>query len=217
MQVFKEESDENAVELRFPDAWGVLKYDSPQTTFYPKDIKATGADLSAVDFVVNPRETPTRLLLIEVKNFRNHEVENRKRLRGQETVAGTNSKPKIKPPLEIEIVRNVLHTLAALYVGVRMGHEELANVASAVFPAPAKVQVVLLLETDPLPAVSGSGNHSGINKQKYDAQQKMLIGLHTRLFQKLKPLKIQARLYACNEVPQRDGWKATALPSKRPI
>jgi hypothetical protein len=213
MQVFKEESDENAIELRFPDTWAVLKYDDPEKTFYPRTIKATGADLSAVDFVVNTRETPTRLLLIEVKNFRNHDVENRKRIRGKETVR-ENQKPK--PPLDVEISRNVLHTLAALYLGARMQHKEVAGIAPALLPAPGRLQVVLLLETDPLPIAGSSGYLSDKNKQKQEAQQKLLVGLQTRLLQKLKPLKIQVVVYNCQDVPARDGWEASTLPLKRP-
>ncbi len=191
MQTFREAD----IELRFPAAWAVLKYDDPQADFYQGTVKRTGADLSAVDFVVNPQAVPSQLLLIEVKDFRQHEVENRPRMR----------------TLAVEIVRNTLHTLAALYVGVRAGHKSLQGIAAAVLPAPGALRLVLLLEEDALPAPGRSGNLPTRKLIKSQTRQSQKGDMQLELQRRLHGFSINASVYACPEIPRREGWEATAL------
>jgi hypothetical protein len=193
MQTFRE----GAIELRFPGGWNVLKYDDPTAECY-QSVKRIGADLSAVDFVVNPHETPaSRLLLIEVKDFRQYEVANRARLR--------------PGALAVEIARNALHTLAILYTGVRARHRTLRGLESAVLPAPETLQLVLLLEEDPLPEAGRSGHMSSSKMFERENRQKLRAQVQTELQQRLAGFGITTEMYFCAGIPRRDGWEATAL------
>lgn len=200
MQTFREGEDgeEGSIELRFPATWKILKYDDPKAPFYQGTVKRTGADLSAVDFVVNPKRMPTVLLLIEVKDFRKHEVENRARLKPGE--------------LAVEITRNALHTLAAHYAGVRADHKTLREIAPAVLPAPAELQLVLLLEENPLPEAGPGGRMSTKKMLERDARQKKRANVLTELEQRLTAFNITTKLYRCADIPSRAGWEAVAFP-----
>lgn len=194
MQVFFDEG--RHIRLEFEDNWAVIDYDAPHTptAFYRTTVERIGAGLSAVDFVVNPHETPSRLLLIEVKDFRQHETANR---------------PRLKPgALAVEITRNVLHTLAVLYPGVRSRHRMLRTIEEVVLPTPSRLQVVLLLEEDPLPTARA-------DQAERLARINRRIGVQTELQQRLDVFSIETSLYRCGEIPDRDGWTATALPLTR--
>ena len=216
MKTYREESEENAVDLHFPDTWEVLEYDKPKSSFYSGTIKRTGTDLTAVDFVINPQETPARLLLIEVKDFRNHEVENRQRQqKAKKKDCPEGCKPDVEPSLDVEVARKVLHTLAGLYIGTQMKHADLRAIAPAVSPTAERVQAILLLEEDALPQPGPSGHMSPKAMLMFETRQKRKGDLQTNLIRRLKPLKIKAKVYSCQEIPVQEGWHATALPRKR--
>ncbi len=189
MQTF----EEGRLELRFPTGWAVLKYDDGR--YYRGTIGRTGATLAAMDFVAVPPDTPY-LLLLEVKDFRDHEVANRPRL--------------AKGELATEVATKAFHTLAALCAGVRANHPELRPLAAGVQPLPESIQVVLLLEQDEPPPASAAGHLSTRAKLKRETyleyQGKLLTDLHT----KLRPFRMQVAVYACATVPARLGWVATA-------
>jgi hypothetical protein len=149
-----------------------------------------------MDFVVVPSATASRLLLLEVKDFRDHEVANRPRL--------------AKGELATEVATKAFHTLGALYAGVRANHAELRLLAAGVQPLPETVQVVLLLEQDePLqPGIVGHlSTRAKLKRETYlEYQGKLLTDLQT----KLKPFRMQVAVYTCATVPASLGWRAVA-------
>lgn len=181
---------EGALTFSFPASWVVCKYDD--TAFYQRSIVSTGAGLAAVDFAFSAGGPARRLVLIEVKDFRDHAVENRYRLRSGE--------------LATEVVRKALHTLGALTVGALGQPAELRPLLAAIAPAAAAVQVVLLLEEDALPIVSTSGHFSTKTKILLDSRLKLRDALADDLKRKLKPLGVQTALYDSGSVPAHAGW-----------
>lgn len=192
MQTF----EEGRLQLQFPADWAVLKYDDGR--YYRGTIGRTGAALAAVDFVAVPPAAVPYLLLLEVKDFRNHEVANRPRL--------------AKGELATEVATKAFHTLGALCAGVRAKQAELRLLAAGVQPLPETVQVVLLLEQDEPPLAGMAGHLSTRAKLKRDTyleyQGKLLTDLHT----KLKPFRLQVAVYTCATVPASLGWRAVARP-----
>lgn len=190
MQTF----EEGRLQLQFPAGWVVLKYDDGR--YYRGTIGRTGAALAAVDFVAVSPATGPSLLLLEVKDFRDHEVASRPRL--------------AKGELATEVATKAFHTLGALGAGVRANHAELRPLAAGVQPLPATVQVVLLLEQDEPPPAGVAGHLSTRAKLKratyLEYQGKLLIDLQT----KLKPFRLQVAVYTCATVPARLGWTAVA-------
>ena len=187
--------EEGRLELRFPAGWAVLKYDDGR--YYRGTIGRTGAMLAAMDFVAVPAAPTPYLLLLEVKDFRDHEVANRPRL--------------AKGELATEVATKAFHTLGALCAGVRANQPELRALAVGVQPLPETIQVVLLLEQDKPPA--GAAGHlstrAKLKRETYlEYQGKLLTDLHT----KLRPFRMQVAVYACATVPAGLGWAATARP-----
>ena len=191
MQAF----EEGRLQLYFPASWAVLKYDDGR--YYRGTLGRTGATLAAVDFVAVPPAAAT-LLLLEVKDFRDHEVANRPRL--------------AKGELAAEVATKALHTLGALCAGVRAHHPELRPLAAAVQPLAETIQVVLLLEQDapPPPGVAGHlSTRAKLRRETYLEYQGKLL---TDLRAKLRPFRMQAAVYTCATVPASLGWAATARP-----
>jgi hypothetical protein len=174
----------------------LLKYDDCQ--YYRGPVIRTGAGLAAVDFVAAPLAEPATLLLIEVKDFRNHAVENRVRLTSGE--------------LAKEVVKKALDTLGALHAGLRANQPDMRGLMRALQPYPERVHVVLLLEDDEPPQPSTSGHLSSLNKWKLATYSKLRGEILDLIKGKLKPFRITAALYHCADVPVRAGWTATALP-----
>lgn len=192
MQTF----DEGRLRFSFPDAWFILKYDDCQ--YYRGPVSRTGAGLAAVDFVAAPSVNHSRLLLLEVKDFRGHAVENRTRLASGD--------------LATEVVKKALDTLGALHAGLRVNHSELRGLAPALQPYPEQVHVVLLLEEDQPPRVGASGHMSAANKWKLATYVKLRGEVLDLLKGKLKPFGITPALYSCADIPPNTGWTATELP-----
>ena len=191
MQVF----DEGRLRFEFPDTWPlVLKYDDGR--YYRGTLGRTGAELAAMDFVAAPEAS--HLLLLEVKDFRDHEVANRPRL--------------AKGELATEIITKAFHTLGALYAGSRANHPELRPLAGSVQPWPDTLRVVLLLEKDVPPRAGVAGHMSTRDKLKLESYLELEDKLLADLQQKLAPFRIQAAVYSCATVPIREQWTATIRP-----
>lgn len=184
---------EGAIQFVFLDDWPLLKYDDSQ--FYRGPVVRLGADRTAVDFVAASFDN-TRLLLLEVKDFRSHAVENRERL--------------VSGDLAAEVVSKVWDTLGALYVGCR-AHKftELHAFISVLTPFPTELHAVLLLEEDPLPQTGPSGRLSTAQKFARDNAQKRRGDLLSMLQTRLKPFRISAFVYDCASIPDRAGWTAS--------
>ena len=188
MQTF----EEGRLQLQFPASWAVLKYDDGR--YYRGTIGRTGATLAAMDFVAVLPASAASLLLLEVKDFRDHEVANRPRL--------------AKGELATEIATKAFHTLGALGAGVRANHAELRLLAAGVQPLPETVQVVLLLEQDAPPQAGVTGHLSTRAKLKQETYLEYQGKLLTDLQTKLKPFRMQVAVYTCATVPASLGWTA---------
>ncbi|GGF10506.1 hypothetical protein [Hymenobacter cavernae] len=188
MQAF----DEGSIRFTFPDSWFVLKYDD--CPYYRGPVVRTGTDAAAVDFIVASPTQPATLILIEVKDFRRYEVENRSRL--------------VSGDLATEVARKVLDSLGALFVGARANYAELRPFASMLLLPPDQIQVVLLLEEDQF--TRGSGNTR--SRLKQDTQLKRRGDLLQDLKTKLKPFRISPSLHDAANVPTQAGWSAVAFP-----
>ncbi|HEX8427560.1 hypothetical protein [Hymenobacter sp.] len=192
--------EEGNLQLSFPDGWAVIKYDKPGS-FYQKFIKPIGADLTAVDFVA---ATPDqrRLWLIEVKEFRGHEVENRKRVTSGE--------------LGVEVMSNFLDTLAGLYVGLHGRQQELEGLADAFRNPDVEIYATLLIAADPLPTQKRNlYKQLPPNEQKrLDAELKWRGDLLQKLKVRLKqPFRFSVFLFDHDTIEARYGWTARVLPS----
>ena len=185
--------DEGRIRFAFPLAWTVLKYDDGR--YYRGPVTRAGAGLAAVDFVV---AAPDFFLLLEVKDFRGHAVENRARLTSGD--------------LALEVVKKALDTFGALHIGLRANHAELRSLAPALQPYPMHVQVVLLLEEDLPPQAGAAGHLSMRNKLKLDAQLRLRGDILVSLKGKLKPFRMTPAVYSCADVPASAGWTATPQP-----
>lgn len=185
MQAF----EEGALRFWFPESWLVLKYDDCQ--YYRGPVVRTGTDRAAVDFVAALRQ-PSALLLLEVKDFRGHAVENRPRLLSGE--------------LAVEVVRKSLDTVGALALAPRSRYQELWPFAALLAPA-TEVQVVLLLEEDANPRLNDQRETR--QKLKVDAQLKLRGDVAQLLKSRLAPFRITSFVHSCATIPARFGWHAT--------
>lgn len=185
--------EEGSIQFIFPADWRVLKYDD--CAYYRGPIVRTGTDMAAVDFVCAPPGPPTTLLLLEVKDFREHAVENRVRLTSGE--------------LATEVVRKVLDTVAALGLGYRANAVDVRPFGAVLEPLAAELGVVLLLEEDAYPA--SAGGRPTRHKLRLDAQLKRRGDLEQSLLSKLRPLRITSFLFSSATVPASAGWRAVLL------
>ena len=187
--------EEGRLRFDFPETWTVLKYDD--SPYYRRSIIRSGAGLAAVDFVAAPPARGSTLVLLEVKDFREHALENRTRLTSGE--------------LAVEVITKALDTFGALHTGLRANQPDLRPLAPVLQPYPNQVQVVLLLEEDPPPQAGVSGHMSTASKLKLDAHWKRRGDVLATLQSRLLPFRMTAALYSCAEVPARAGWTATPL------
>ena len=184
--------EEGAIRLEFPATWAVLKYDD--CLYYRGPVVRAGADLAAVDFVAV--SSASALTLIEVKDFRGYEVDNRNRLASGE--------------LAVEVARKALDTLGGLFVGARANHADVRPLAAALLAPPKQLHVVSLLEEGQAPSPGSHGNTR--QRLQQDAQLKRRGDLLQNLKTKLTPFRLAVFLVDCATVPGRMGWQAVALP-----
>ncbi|WP_139922601.1 hypothetical protein [Hymenobacter sp. DG01] len=171
---------EDRLTFDFPGTWVALKYDEP-AGFYKQLIDRNFIDIKAVD-IVAADSVAGRLVLLEVKDFRGYAVANRRRITSGE--------------LAEEVGQKFLHTLSALYLGLRLGQPEFAPLRGYVLPPPEHLDVVLFLEED-------TAGLSRIQKQNQRTNRQNLL---TKLKTMFKPLKIKVHLYDRASVPARAGW-----------
>src|ERR1700722_6274279 len=124
--------DEGRLRFVFPDGWHAMQYDS--TTFYRERIIPTASNLKAVDFVASPYPEHNKLLMIEVKDFRNHAAENDKRIKSGNLV--------------VEVIEKAMHTLSGLYLAKYCDDAELADFITDDLTPPVKIELVLFMEED---------------------------------------------------------------------
>jgi hypothetical protein len=129
------EITEGRLVFRFPDDWTVVKYDDARG-FAVRRVMIDGT--KKVDILALSPAPQARLLIIEVKDFRDHAIENRDRM----ALDGSD-------PLHIEVAMKVRDTMAILVAAYRARDERLAPVCSHLFGgADRPVDVILFLEED---------------------------------------------------------------------
>lgn len=176
--------NEGNLAFTFPAAWEVIKYDD--TDFYRQKLERTGAGLSAVDIVVRTNNTPSHLLMIEVKDFRGHGVDNRKRQTSGELVT--------------EVIQKALHTLSGIYTASRITDIELEPICQLLISPPEKLELVLFMEEDVVPAAQ---------RFKLENQRKQMQNMEVQLNSKLKKaLRIESRVLNTSLLKSRDSWSA---------
>lgn len=193
-QTFTEGTPPNRLHLSFPDNWVVLKYDEPGNHFYQKSIKPIGADLTAVDFVA---ATPghDRLWLIEVKDFRGHDVVNRKRLTSGD--------------LGVEVMGNIMDTLAGLYAGLHGQQRELANLTATFRNPQVEICATLLVATDPIPDKTNYKHLPPGEQKRLDAELKWRGDLLQKFKSRLKNhFRFSVFLFDYDTIAARHGWSA---------
>jgi hypothetical protein len=127
------EFDEEFIHFKFEDAWKVIKYD--EHIDYLEWIGRL-PDTKAVDFLA--LKTPGTLFFIEVKDFRGHRIENKKRLKQGE--------------LAVEVAKKVRDTIAGVAAARHRGKADPWNdFAQCLIQEERPAQVLLWLEGE-LPA-----------------------------------------------------------------
>lgn len=191
---FTEGEGLNALVLSFPDSWEVVKYDRPGDYFYQRCVKPLGADLTAVDFVAATTDN-SRLWLIEVKDFRGHEVVNRKRL-----TSGS---------LGVEVMANFLHTLAGLCAGIHGRQPELSGLEAALRNPDVELCATLLVATDPLPDRRNPKQLSPGEQKRLAAELEWRGNLLRKFKSHLKaPFRFQVHLFDYRQIDARYEWRA---------
>ncbi|XZF14454.1 hypothetical protein ACTHGU_21940 [Chitinophagaceae bacterium MMS25-I14] len=167
----------------FPNDWRVIKYD--ETKFYRHKMEPTGAELAAVDFLISPPDY-THLILLEVKDFRNYEVENRKRQ---------------SATLPLEVIRKALHTLSAIYLVAYTQNKELGIFCDdSLFP-PERITIILFMEED-IPA----GSHL-----KTENYRKRVQGMQLKLNRLKYSHKVGAKILSTSLLEERDGFSVAQV------
>lgn len=123
---------EDRLLFRFPDGWGAEKYDR-EDGFVGRKCKIDGT--KRVDILAL---SPDALLMIEVKDFRTHAIENKHR----KVLDGPD-------PLHVEVAQKVRDTIAFLFAAYRVGDDSLNPYCRHAFAKPdRRIEVILFLEED---------------------------------------------------------------------
>lgn len=193
-QLFTEGEAPNQLVLSFPNLWTVVKYDEPGHHFYQRFIKPLGADLTAVDFIAATADH-SRLWLIEVKDFRGHEVVNRKRL-----TSGS---------LAVEVMNNFMDTLAGLFAGIHGRQPELLGLEPAFRNPNVEVCATLLVATDSLPDRSNPKQLPPGEQKRLAAELEWRGNLLRDFKSRLKKqFRFEAYLFDYAQIDTRYEWTA---------
>lgn len=179
------EVTEDRLVFHFPDDWHVVKYDDKRS-FASRRFKIDGT--KKVDILALSPDS--RLLVIEIKDFRHHAIENMHRL-----------KPDGDDPLHIEVAKKVRDTMAVLVAAYRDGDEDLMPVCAHLFRARNRdVDVILFLEEDEPRARTARGFRDRSNVE---------LGIQAQL----KPYGFRCRVLRRRTMPADALWTVTALPA----
>jgi hypothetical protein len=188
---------EKGIQLDFPASWAVVKYDgdikSDNASFYRTRIESQVQNVRGVDVVSQTAgpATATRLLLIEVKDYR--------------ISAHTADQDAVK--LRQTVVQKALNTLSGLYAAARVADPELQRVATCLFDIRLRIEVILLLEQPPLPVAPSTV----AQKLRRENPQKSRSDLQLQLTSRLSTLGFDFHLRNCASLSPADGWSARAL------
>ncbi len=199
---------EGNLDFGFADEWHVVKFDE---TAYYRTLLETINGVKAVDFVATTTTLVAatgapgeRLLLLEVKDFRENNDELQAKIETEE--------------FPLEVVQKTLHTISGLYlltrpdVARRPEAALLRPYADAVRTGPAVLEVVLFLEQPPV-KYSPRDKAYKLGIANRDAQRS---GIRKRLVEKLRPLGFACQLFDTTTQPNTAatlGWTATHRPT----
>ena len=181
---------EGNLRFTFPNGWQAIKYDG--TKFYREKIETLGAELKAVDFIaIHPNKEINHLLLIEVKDFRGHSAENRKRQTSGEL-------PK-------EVLQKCVHTLSVLYLASYTKNQDLATFGEHPLTPlgdynllqQRKIDLILFMEEDEIAAG---------NKMELENHKKRINDIEIKLKRIYNNTKVSPRVLNKNTLRERDGF-----------
>jgi len=159
----------------FPDDWSVCKFD--ENNFYRKRVEKLDG-MKAVDILV---KNELELKFIEIKDFREHRIENTQRQRNGE--------------LLIEVAKKFVNTISALHGAYRWSIEDLEPFyTSIISSAEQKIELILFIERD--------DEDRRLKKQKLT-----LVDLQQKLKKYLYAYKVKCKVYDRNSLPRYEEWQ----------
>ena len=186
---------EKAISLDFPPGWAVVKYDGDVTAdnanFYREKIEHQMQNVRGVDVVCQAPEPDNRLVLIEVKDFRQ---------------SATPAEKSIGL-LRQTVLQKALNTLSGLFLAARARAPELTPVTRRLLNATLPIEMVLFLER-PIAPVS----HDTREKFRKQNPRNAIHNLALDLSSTLHALGLEFHLRSSLTMQTRDGWSARLLP-----
>lgn len=183
---------EKGIQLDFPADWAVVKYDgdtqSDNASFYRARIESQVQNVRGVDVVSQVAGLTTRLLLIEIKDYR--------------ISAQTADQDSAK--LRQTVLQKALNTLSGLYTAARVADPELYSVAACLFEPELCIEVVLLLERPALPVAPQTVAQKFRRENPQKAKSDLQLELTSRLF----ALGLNFQLRSSTTLTRADGWSA---------
>ena len=186
---------EKGIQLDFPTNWAVVKYDGDTQTdnasFYRARIESQVQNVRGVDVVSQTAAPATRLLLIEIKDYR----------------VSTQTADQDSTKLRQTVLQKTLNTLSGLYTAARVADPELYQVAACLFEPGLHIEVVLFLELPPLLMAP----QTVAQKFRRENPRKAKIDLQLELTSRLVALGLSFQLRSSATLSQADGWSARVL------
>ncbi|SMH58652.1 hypothetical protein [Azospirillum agricola] len=178
---------EGSLLFRFPDGWEAEKYDD-EGGFVARTCRIDGT--KRVDIVAL---SPDRLLLIEVKDFRRHAIENKDRM----DVKGED-------PLHVEVAKKVRDTFAFLVAAHREEDEALKPFYTHALGSRKKpIDVILFVEEDEARASSVRGSR---------LRTDLAEGMRTLL----RPFGVRCHVQRRRSMPEDSPWTVRGAPAAGP-
>ena len=176
---------EGRLAFRFPDDWRVVKYDDPGG-FAAREVRIDGT--KKIDILA--LRPDTRLILLEIKDFRGHRIEARDRL-----------DPQGADPLPVEIAAKVRDTVSVLLAAFRARDQELSPIAHYLFGgARREVEMILFLEQDP-------------ERDRKLRGYRDRTSLQTAVKRLLRPYHFDCRVLRMSGMDARAPWTVRSLPA----
>lgn len=181
---------EKSIRLDFPEGWAVVKYDgdvqADNAGFYRDKIEHQVQNVRGVDVVTQATAPDNRLLLIEVKDFR------------ESATQAENSIGLLRQT----VIQKALNTLSGLFLAARTHDPQLYPVVRQLLMPALQIEIVLFLERPPAPTVLRT------TKQKFRKQnpQTAIDNLILDLNGTLSALGLDFHLRSSLTMQPRDKW-----------
>lgn len=172
-QEITEGTPPNQLIFSFPEDWKICKFDD--TSFYRNRVEKLDG-MKSVDIIAKSSDS---LQFIEIKDFRQHRIENRARQRNGE--------------LLIEVSQKFVSTLASLIGASRWNLINFEPYYSLLSQSDQKVEVILFVERDE--------RESTLRRNKL-----LLADLQQKLKKLLLAYNIKCKVYDREHLPTHLGW-----------